>query len=338
MKRVKIIDEGRTYWIQPASDNPRESGADTTPSYMYLLSDEADNVLSCITFTWSRTARLTSKNLVFRSDPEEELTYLWLLPYLPHYFEEAKNIYPKCFKYIFYSSGSEGLNAEGEQEYSLPVTGSFMKLLQKYIFGGSPTDDQIRKQVLKALYSHWLDDTETKVPLPIINIFVPVEEKSLRRNIIFLRDENLIEVLSTDQEPIISAKITNAGIKFIEDTSEFSIKVNPDYLYKTLMINNVTASTEGNNSPIIIDSNNINIAFNDVEIEIEHSDLENKEEVLAIVEELKKELNNSKDPEKVNTILTKLKNKAAWVNEKIVSHPLIAQILAQIFAKKLGIL
>jgi len=336
MQRTKIISNDGIYWAEPVLGNPIKSNGDTTSLFMYRILDENENVVACVTFTWSRTARVTCSNLFFRSDPEEELTYLGLLPYLPQFIEKAKDLYSACFKYTF-CSGTEGINST-QTEYSLNVQGGFMRLMQRFIFAGKPTDNQIRMQILKVLHSHWLEDTQTKVPFSHINIFVPVDPQALKRNALFLYNEDQIDVLSTDQEPLISAQIKNDGIKYVEDTSEFSIKVTPEYFYRTLTVNQIYAHTSGNNSPIIMDSNNVSIAFNKIENEIKDSEFENKTEVLKLMKDLSQELDNTKDPEKVKGILSDIKRKAEWVNEKIISHPLIAQILAQIFAKQLGLL
>jgi len=98
----------------------------------------------------------------------------------------------------------------------------------------------------------------------------------------------------------------------------------------------ITASTTGNQSPIVI-GENINIAFGDIITEIENEGGENKEEVIELVRELKSEMESDKNPDKITNLLSQIKEKASWVNEKILSNPFLSQLLAIILANKMGL-
>lgn len=338
MNRIKIKHDNKAYFITPAENNPRQSNGDTTAYFMYRVEDENEEIVGCVTFTWARTARAVASSLVFRSEPEEEIAYLALIPYLPFFPDLVKSLYSTCFRYMF-NTMTDGLESD-KSGYNIKVEGGFMRTMQRIIFGGQPTDDQVRRQTLIALHRHWLNDPHTFLPLPIINLFVPVEMKVLVRNTMFLLDEELVEAVmngSADPPTIETVKIKNKGIKHIEDSSEFSVKFPSEFVYQKFMGDNINTTTSGSNSPVIIKSQNINIAFEEIEAEIKKTDVSNKQEIIVLLNQLKQEVTQKNDPEKVKGLLGEIKKKGSWLNEKILSHPLLAQLLAQALAKAVGI-
>lgn len=164
--------------------------------------------------------------------------------------------------------------------------------------------------------------------------------KVLVHNTMFLLNEELIEAGmngSTDPPAIETVKIKNKGIKHIEDSSEFSDKFLSEFVYQKFMGDNISASTSGSNSPVIIKSQNISIAFEEIEAEIKKTDVLNKQEIIVLLNQLKQEVTQKNDPEKVTGLLGEIKKKGAWLNEKILSHPILAQLIAQALAKAIGI-
>ncbi len=338
MIKVKIKHDNKVYFVTPAEDNPRQSNGDSTDFFMYRVEDESEEIVGCVTFAWARTARSVASSLVFRSEPEEEIAYLALIPHLPFFPDLIKGLYSTCFRYMFNTMNDRLEN--DKSGYSIKVENSFMRTMQRIIFSGQPTDDQVRRQILIALYNHWLTDQYTNLPLPLINLFVPVEMQVLIRNATFLIGEKLIEAVmrpSADPPVIETIKITNNGIKHIEDSSEFSVKFSSEFVYQKFMGDNISASTSGSNSPVIIKSQNISIAFEEIEAEIKTTDVSNRQEILLLLNQLKQEMTQENDPEKVKGLLGEIKKKGSWLNEKILSHPLLAQIIAQALAKAAGI-
>lgn len=338
MNKVKIKHDNKTYFVIPVEDNPGRSNGGTSSIFMYRVVNENEKIIGCVTFTWSGTARVVTTSLVFKNDHEEEITYLALMPYLPFFPDLVKGLYPTCFRYMF-NTMIDGLE-KNKSGYSIGVQCGFMKTMQRIIFGGQPTDDQVRRQVLITLHNHWLDDPHTFIPLSIIILFVPVEIKVLERNLMFLLDEVLIDAIinsSTDPHTIETVKIKNKGIKHIEDSSEFSVKFPSEFVYQKFMGDNINASTSGKNSPVIIKSQNISIAFEEIEAEIKKTNISNKQEILVLLNQLKQEVVQKNDSEKIVGLLGEIKKRGSWLNEKILSHPLIAQIIAQALAKAVGI-
>ncbi len=336
---VKVRDGAHTYSIRPVENNPRASSGDSSDSFMYRVDDENDEGIGCITFSWSGTARAVATGQTYRNSNEEELAYLALIPYLPFFPEKISNLYQNqgytCFKYMF-NTGVEGL-AENGFGYSIKLEGGFKRTAQRIMFGGSPTNDQIRRQILTTLYNYWSIGSQEVIGLEMLGIFVPVDKVALERNVEFLGDDDRIS-FSKSTAGYHHIKIKNEGIKFIEDQSEFSIKVPYEFVYQKIMGNQINASTKGNYSPVIVDSHNINIAFNEIKSEVQKQETPNKSEVLQLIDSLNAELSTGGSPEKVKGILDRLKSSAVWVNEKILSHPLLSQAIVQALAKYTGIL
>ena len=338
MNKVKIKYDNKIYFVTPAEDNPRQSGGDSTNLFMYRIEDENKEIVGCITFTWARTARSIASNLVFRNNPEEEIVYLVLIPHLPFYPDLAKKLYSSCFRYTF-NTITEGLDAD-KSGYSIRVEGGFMSTMQRLIFGGQPTEDQVRKQILLTLNNYRFEKPGDYLYIKLISLFVPVDQENLTRNLLFLHDEGLIDckkIISSEGIIVSHSKILNPGIKYIENQSEFSIKSTTEIVYQKFMGDNINASSMGNNSPVIIKSQNISIAFEAIKAEIKTTEVSNKQEVLVLLNQLKQEMSQKNDPEKVKGLLGEIKKKGSWVNEKILSHPLLAQIIAQALAKAAGI-
>jgi hypothetical protein len=334
--RVKIKANNQILYVEPVENNPGQMLGDSTSPYMYRVI-KGDSVVGCITFSWSQTARAVAENLLFRSPLEEERAYLALIPYLPFDLEKVINLYSHCFRYMF-CLGSEGMEADSSG-YSIDVRGGFTKMMQRFIFGDEPTDNQVRRQILSALRDHWLDDQYTGLPMPILNLFVPTDTKTLNRNALFLIGENLVEAVTTPTNPptIETLKINNNGIKHVEDQSEFSVNVPNEFVYMKIM-QQINASSTGNNSPVIINSQNVNVAFTEIENEVERKETDNKDELIGILRQLNTTLSKGGEPEKVQGLLAELKSKASWVNEKIISHPVLAQLIAQALAKSAGLM
>jgi hypothetical protein len=338
MKKVKIIHDSKAYFITPVGDNPRQSTGGSTDFFMYRVEDEDGEIVGCLTFNWSRTARAVASEIVFNNTSEEEITYLALIPHLPFYFNFISKLYTTCFHYMF-NTMTDGLEADNSG-YNIKVQDGFMRTMQRIIFSGQPTDDQIRKQVLLTLNSHRIESPGEYLHINLLRLFIPVDQKSLTRNLLFLHEEGFIDckTLYGDEGIIVShTKILNPGIKHIEGSSEFSKKFPSEFIYQKVMGDNISASTSGSNSPVIIKSKNISIAFEEIEAEIKKTDVSNKQEILVLFDQLKQEITQKNDPEKVKGLLGEIKKKGSWLNEKILSHPLLAQLIAQVLAKAAGI-
>jgi hypothetical protein len=338
MNKVKIKQGNKIYFITPTEDNPRQSTGDNTDFFMYRVENENGKIVGCLTFTWSRTARAVASEIAFNSKQEEETTYLALISHLPFYPDLTSKLYTTCFRYIF-NTMADGLEADNSG-YNIKTQGGFVQTMQRIIFGGQPTDDQVRRQILLMLNNHRIDRPGEYLHINLLRLFVPVDQKCLTRNLLFLHEEGYTDckTANSNEGVIVSyAKILNPGVKHIEDSSEFSIKFPSEFVYQKFMGDNINASTTGSNSPVIIKSKNISIAFEEIGAEIKTTDVSNKQEILVLLDQLKQEVIQKNDPGKVKGLLGEIKKKGAWLNEKLLSHPVLAQLIAQALAKAAGI-
>lgn len=129
--------------------------------------------------------------------------------------------------------------------------------MQRIIFGGQPTDDQARRQILLTLNNHQFEKPGEYLHTYFLKFSVPVDQKNITRNLLFLHEEGLIDCKTVNsQEGIVVsyAKILNPGIKYIEDQSEFSVKFSSELIYQKFMGDNIKVLTTGSNSPMVIKS------------------------------------------------------------------------------------
>jgi len=321
MKKIRFQYEKKTYFATPIEDNPQKAKGDQGNLFYYRIYDENEKPIACITFFWSGSARDTLRPQF--KDNEEELIYLFLIPHLPLYINSAKKIYTSCFRYVF-NTIKEGL-AANNSEYNIKIEDDFLYTRQKIIFGKRPSEEQIRKKVLVTLYNYWLDYCTLK-------LFLPVEEKILNRDLLFLNDEGLIKCQILDDGSISHLKILNPGIKYIETHSKSKKKHSPN---RTQNIRDINISISGQNNPIIINSQNLDIAFSEITAKIESKDFPNKQKASILLEELKSEVKKDiKDPNKIKKLLEKIKSTAPQINEKILKHPLIGPLISQILITK----
>lgn len=303
-----------------------------------VLDEYEDETIGCISFGVSLLNSITSddrsKKLI--NSEKSELLFLSLLPHLELNFDQLIKNYKHsyCTAYLFDSQSETGY-FEKEQLYYIKIQNGFYKTVQDIIFQGEITNDKIQGKILEILYNHWEEETVTNILFEDLQIMIPVEFKALYRNLKALEEEDKIEILSSpsDNTKIISAKIKADGRKEIEGRKNTP----PSAIIEYIMGNKIQASTTGDKSPIVI-GQNINLAFGDIITEIENENGENKEQAINLVKDLEKEVTNDKNPDKVINILKQIKDKASWVNQKILSHPLLSQLLAMILANKIGLI
>lgn len=337
---MRFKNKNQTYKLTLKRKNFDTQGTFRKGLAMFAVLDEhEEEIVGCISFGVSLLSAVTSdarnKNLL--ASEKSELLFVSLLPHLELNTEQLFKRYQNgswCIAYLFDSQKETGFSEE-DQIYYIKLQNGLYKTLQNIIFGGEITNDKIQKKILEILYNHWEEDSITNILLEDLQIMIPVEFNALYRNLKALEEENKIEILSSpsDNTKIISVKIKAEGRKEVEGRKDTSSSAIIEYI----MGNKIQASTTGDQSPIII-GQNINLAFGDIITEIENENKENKEEAIKLVKDLRGEITGDKDPEKIKSLLTQLKEKASGVNEKILSHPLLSQFFATLLAAKMGII
>ncbi len=329
MKRVRFLYKNEAYFATPFEDNPQKTKGDHSDLFMYRIYDENEKPVACIAFSWAGTTRDGLINPQFKNNKEEETTYLFLIPHLPLYIDTAKKLYTECFQYVF-NNEYEGLETNG-YAYNLKTEKNLLFTRQKIVFGKQPSEEQIRKEILTTLYTHWLDYPENFVHTCTLKLFIPVEGKKLNRNLLFLSNEEFIKCQILNNGIVSHSKILNPGIKYIENPLEYNEKQNSN------IKDNINISTSGKNSPIIINSQNVDIAFSEIFSKIESRDFPNKQEASRLLVELESKIKkDDKDPNKIKKLLEKIKKMAPLINEEVLKHPLIGHLVSQILTRTTG--
>ena len=307
---------------------------------MFTVTDEDGDTIGCVSFGASLLNTLTSdnKSKSLLTSSKSELLYVSLLSHLDLDIKQLAKIYEGgswCVAYFFDSQRETGVSAE-DQIYYIKIQNGFYKTIQNLIFNGEITNNKIQRKILEILYNYWEEDSITNILFDDLQLMIPIEFQALYRNLKALEEENKIEIQysPSDNTKIIGAKIKLGGRKDIDGRTG-----NPPSaaIIEYVMGNKIQASTKGNQSPIII-GENINVAFGDIVTEIENKNEENKEDVIKLVNELKNEATTTKDPNKIIGLLGKIKEKASWVNAKILSHLFLSQFFATLLANKMGLM
>lgn len=199
---------------------------------------------------------------------------------------------------------------------------------------GNVTNSQIRRHIISICYSKWSTDPHGFVSKIDLMKFIPVEEVDIERNLKYLVDSGYLKGTLTSAG-YIQVNITEYGINIFENPQEFNKLFSFSIEQQTINIGGDYIA------PVIIgDKNNISInsqidnSFNKIEKEIKKLDIQKKDDILLRINELKNELKESKsNPEKVSTLLGKIKKLGVNINEIVLKHPIIAQIIAELLLR-----
>lgn len=309
--------------------------------FMFGITLEDGRHVGCVVFNTSLLGdHAWNQEGLYKDFTEEQkiLFCLSLLNHLPFYPEKLMEIYGagggSCFEYFF----TTGYEEQETGNYNINAEGGYIKTAQKIIYGSEITNGKICRKILDVLYSHWEDYPDTGMTIQQILAFVLVEPTPLKRNLRRLAEDGKIYLLTSSADPsmIISGKILSPGLREVEGEIVSNGTSSVEYVQEKIMGNKISASTSGSNSPIIIDSQ-VTAFFGELLLDLEKSDTQNKEEVAADVKELEKQIKGDKDPSKIRGLMEKIGTSAGWINQKVISHPVVAQILAQVLVQSWGI-
>lgn len=305
---------------------------DSSPGNLFRISESPEGeTIGCIGFYVSPTTMAVWGNYSKEKITGEILEdlFLILLPYIkiPIGMQEITKRYPECFP-ILISTYPPGLYDE------LRVRGeeSPEKLVKKIVYGDNFTDQEVRKQILKTLYDHWLESHNTKLLTENVRkaLFLPLN--IYERNVdILIQKDNIDPLVQNSQ--LISISITQKGVEYVENGFQEQFSVTQVI---QIMGDQIKTTVTGNHNIVNI-KGELNQLFLSLESEVELKHSQDKDEVLKLLSELKGEMEGENDYNKLQTTLKRLKKSAGWLHEKIVKHPLIAQVIATAVSKQLGI-
>lgn len=196
-------------------------------------------------------------------------------------------------------------------------------------------DNKIRRQILQTIYEKWKDNPHDITFTTDLLKATGVADNAVQRNLDYLDQKGYLNIVGHTTAGFTGAKITDKGVDLFQDPEEFNQK-----FPLTVQQNNYNVS--GNNGDTIIgDSNTINSnltqVFREIKKEIDDRQPVDRDEVLNMTSQLETELASKKpNAKKVVDLWGKIKIKSSWINEKILEHPAIAQIIAGILTKQLG--
>lgn len=199
-----------------------------------------------------------------------------------------------------------------------------------FLYGsGNMTNNDIRREILTIAYDHWQNDPHGYTTAEQFVNAIPADANEVERNFDYLVKKHYLEGTLPSGGGYHMIKITPTGIDLYENPTQFNREF-------ALKIEQHTTNIGGDYiAPTIIgDSNTVNIksqiteAFNSVRSEL-------TEEQLAVaqplLETLEQELSASKpDNGKVKEAWEKVKTLGGAINSKLLSHPIIAQVIAQV--------
>lgn len=305
---------------------------DNSPGNLFLISESPEGeIIGCIGFYVSITTMAVwghhSKDQITR-DTLGDL-FLLLLPHIkiPADIQEISKRYPECFP-ILLSTRDTGLY-DGE----MVVRGeeSPEKLVKKIVYSDNFTDQEVRNQILQVLYNHWLESHNTKLLTENVEKVLFIPQNIYARNLDILIQKKFVDPL-IQNDKIISISITQKGVEYVENGFQ---EVSPSTQIIQIMGDQIKTTVTGSYNIVNI-KGELNQFFLSLESEVEVQNPKNKDEVLKYLTDLKSEMEGENDYNKIQAILKRLKETAGWLHEKIIKHPVVAQVIATAVAKQLG--
>lgn len=205
---------------------------------------------------------------------------------------------------------------------------------KRLVFGSiHPSNTQIRREILRVCYTKWLIQPHMFTLKNELTVMIPSTGTEIERNLQYLVEKGYLKGTLT-MAGYAHVTITDRGIDICEDPEEFnrlfSLKVEQTVNTVNVSGDYVSQSIKGNNNNALINSSVID-SFRSIEKEVESSNDPNKAVLLKTISELKEELNKKKPKSSiVKSLMGKLKESASWVNDKILSHPILSQLIATV--------
>lgn len=301
---------------------------------LFRLSEEPDGeVKGCLSLFCSiTTSSVWKNNSVSLSDDQLESLYLLILPYIKIDVDSDKifQMYSDCYTVAI------NTRDDGTYEDETVIRGGENPevLVKRIVYGGNFDNQVVRRKILQYLFDYyWNESYEAKVlrQTMLQNLWIP--QSIFDANVHFLIQKGLVDPFFDTSKQLISVSISQKGIEYVENSFQ-----EPTSAVQVIqnMGDTINTTIKGTGNVVNI-KGQLNQLFLSIETEIEAKNEPNKTEVLEQITELKSEMEGSKDFGKIQAVLDKLKGSAAWVHEKIVKHPVVAQVIAQAVANQIGL-
>jgi len=231
---------------------------------MFRIFDEHQKkVLGCVSFTVSLLVGLTRTGFPTRYKVEALVNLLHYLPFDP---AKCGGIYSNCYEYRFDSGLKEDIGEDGM--YRIKADGDFESIFQRLIFGDTITNRKIQDAALEVMFNNWEEYPDTNVLIETLVAILPVAETNLIKNLKLLLNEGKIHAVTQVSDP---QKLVSVGLEPLT-IRELEGDVKPRVKYQSMVKNiygpNIETTTYGANSPVMINIEEIETVFENIQKEI----------------------------------------------------------------------
>ncbi len=265
-----------------------------------------------------------------------EFSFASLLAHLPIDMERVKSIFERSLSCFNIEFGNTPDNYDKEKDtYSVKLEGNLFNTAQRIIFKNEVSRKSIKLEILQILLNNLEENPSGFMKIEELESSVPILAKEIFFNLNLLEEEGNVKCTRqlSESTPIINVKITAKGISEL-DSSNDAIKE------KASTVNNyfaphIVTQTYGSGSPISVNIGEISTVFEDIKNEIkENVEIQNKSEIIDLLENLKTEVINKNNPNKIQDYLNKIKTAGVWIYEKIINNPYVSGIILDMLMKQ----
>lgn len=265
-----------------------------------------------------------------------EFSFANLLTHLPIDIERITSIFERSLSCFNIEFGSIPDNYDREKDtYSIKLDGNLLNTAQRIVFKDGINRKSIKREILQILLNNLEENPSGYMKIEELESSIPILIKEVIFNLNLLEEEGTVKCTRqfSESNPIINVKITAKGVSEL-DTSNETLKEKASTV-NNYFAPNIVTQTYGSNSPISINLGEITTVFENLKKEIEESeDIQDKNEVINILDELKTEVISKENPNKVQENLNKIKTVGGWVYDKIINNPYISGIIVDLLMRQ----
>jgi len=265
-----------------------------------------------------------------------EFSFANLLTHLPIDMERVTSIFERSLSCFNVEFGSISDNYDREKDtYSIKLDGNLFNTAQKIVFKEGINRKSIKKEILQILLNNLEENPTGFMKIEELESSVPILTKEVIFNLNLLEEEGNVKCIRqlSESSPIINVKITAKGISELDISNE-TLKEKASTV-NNYFAPNIVTQTYGSNSPISINIGEINTVFESLKKEVEEDkDIQNKSEVINMLDELKTDVINKENPNKVQENLGKIKAIGTWIYDKIIINPYVSGIIVDLLMRQ----
>ena len=247
---------------------------------------------------------------------------------LPNLIPKALDSRDKTIRIMFHRDDNVSKN---EGVIYFKVSDTPIRTARNFLFGSEQiANSQIRREILTVCYNKYQMDPHGYVHRSELLRYIPIDETELERNLRYLVEGEFIDG-SLPTGGYLQVRITKRGIDVFENPETFNRLFSLTIEQQTVNVGGdiITTTVQGNANKVIVKSQ-VEDAFNSVRQDLNNLDSRYQNEARDLVDSLEQEVTSDKpDLSKIRTIIVNLSRIPGWMNEYILKHPILAQLIAQ---------